>query len=113
MRYVCAYVLAVMGGNAKPDVSAIKKILDSVGIDCDDKKAEMVVEACSGHKVDDLIHEGLKKLASVPSGHAAPAAAAPVSAAPPAAEKEAAPKAPAKKEESEEEDEDMGFSLFE
>ncbi|CDW52264.1 60S acidic ribosomal protein P2 [Trichuris trichiura] len=61
MRYVCAYVLAVMGGNAKPDVPDIKKILDSVGIDCDDKKAAMVVEACSGHKVDDLIHEAPAK----------------------------------------------------
>uniref|UniRef100_A0A5S6QMI3 Large ribosomal subunit protein P2 n=1 Tax=Trichuris muris TaxID=70415 RepID=A0A5S6QMI3_TRIMR len=111
MRYVAAYVLAVMGGNAKPDAAAIKKILDSVGIDFDEKRAKIVVEACSGHKVDDLINEGLKKLATVPTGGAA-APASPVSSAPAKGGKEPPPKEAAKKEESEEEDEDMGFSLF-
>ncbi|EMP32305.1 60S acidic ribosomal protein P2 [Chelonia mydas] len=38
MRYVAAYLLAVLGGNNNPTAKNIKKILDSVGIDTDDER---------------------------------------------------------------------------
>jgi large subunit ribosomal protein LP2 len=80
MRYVAAYLLAVLAGNQSPDVKAVEKILSSVGIEADKTKAEKVINELKGKKIEDLIKEGSTKLASVPSG--APAAAAPAAAAP-------------------------------
>jgi large subunit ribosomal protein LP2 len=113
MRYVAAYLLAVLGGNTNPKESDIEKILTSVGVGVESDKLAIVMKALSGKNVEEVIAAGKEKLASVPSGGAAPAAA---SAAAPAAGGGAAPAAKKeeekKKEESEEEDEDMGFGLF-
>ncbi|XP_019401790.1 PREDICTED: 60S acidic ribosomal protein P2-like [Crocodylus porosus] len=110
MRYVAAYLLAVLGGNDSPTAKNIKKILNSVGIDADDERVNKVIGELSGKDVDDVINSGLSKLTSVPAGGAVPAApAAPAGGgAAPAEEK----KEEEKKEESEESDEDMGFGLF-
>lgn len=110
MRYVAAYLLAVLGGNKSPTVDDISKILGSVGIEVDKARSEKVVNELKGKNVEEVIAAGTKKLASVPSGGAAaaaPAAGAPAAAAAPAAKKEEE-----KKQESEDEDEDMGFGLF-
>uniref|UniRef100_A0A914W9Q7 Large ribosomal subunit protein P2 n=1 Tax=Plectus sambesii TaxID=2011161 RepID=A0A914W9Q7_9BILA len=109
MKYVAAYLLAVLGGNASPKAKDIEKILGAGGLDVDMEDANKVVDALSGKSVEELIKEGQKKLASVPSGGGA-AAAAPAAAAKPAAAAEAKPAKEEKKEESEEED--MGFGLF-
>merc|ERR1712098_333531 len=110
MRYVAAYLLAVLGGNESPKAADIKAIISSVGIDIEDEKLNKVIEELAGKNIEELMAEGSKKLASVPSGGgaAAPAAAAGAGGAdaPAAAAKEE------KKEESEEEDDDMGFGLF-
>lgn len=45
MRYVAAYLLAVLGGNSSPDKAAITKILGSIGLDIDDDKLDKVGEA--------------------------------------------------------------------
>lgn len=45
MRYVAAYLLAALGGNESPDAKAIKKILDSVGIEADDTRLTKVYGA--------------------------------------------------------------------
>ncbi|KAK1152640.1 60S acidic ribosomal protein P2 [Acipenser oxyrinchus oxyrinchus] len=37
MRYVAAYLLAVLGGNTRPSSKDIKNILGSVGIEADDQ----------------------------------------------------------------------------
>jgi large subunit ribosomal protein LP2 len=114
MRYAAAYVLATLGGNTNPDVATISKILGSVGIDCDNTKAQKVIDACKGKNVDQIIEEGTKKLSSLPAGGAAAPAA--VGAAPAAttgadakkgAAKEEPKKEEKKKEESDEEGEDM------
>ncbi|XP_006025341.1 60S acidic ribosomal protein P2-like [Alligator sinensis] len=110
MRYVAAYLLAVLGGNDSPTAKNIKKILSSVGIDADDERVDKVISELSGKDVDDVINSGLSKLTCVPSGGAvaaAPAAPAGGGAAPAEEKKEEE-----KKEESEESDEDMGFGLF-
>jgi len=111
MRYVAAYLLAVLGGNANPSEADIKKILSSVGIEVDADSAKRVVAQLKGKNLEELMAEGRKKLSSMPAAGPAPAAAA---AAAPAAAKEAEkPKEAAKpKEEEPEEDEDMGFGLF-
>lgn len=38
MRYVAAYLLAVLGGNTKPSAKDIKTILGSVGIEAEDDR---------------------------------------------------------------------------
>ena len=117
MRYAAAYVLATLAGNTNPDVSTISKILGSVGIDCDNTKAQKVIDACKGKNIDQIIEEGTKKLSSLPAAgavvSAGTATAAPTAAAAgkPAA-KEEPKKEEKKKEESDEEGDDMGFGLF-
>ncbi|XP_053660553.1 60S acidic ribosomal protein P2 [Anopheles marshallii] len=112
MRYVAAYLLAVLGGNAAPSNSDIEKILSSVGIDVDSARVTKVVNELKGKSIEELIASGREKLSSMPAGGgavaAAPAAGGGGGAAAPAAEKKEE-----KKEESESEDEDMGFGLFE
>merc|ERR1719228_3144780 len=89
MRYVAAYLLAVLGGNASPSAADVKAIISSVGIDAEDDKLAKVIEELKGKNVEELMAEGSKKLASVPSGGgggAAPAAGGAASGAAPAAE---------------------------
>lgn len=109
MRYVAAYLLAVLGGNENPSAADIKKILSSVGIDAEDDKLKKVISELNGKDIQELIAEGSKKLASMPAAGAATAPATSTAAAPAAVEDK---KEEAKKEESESEDEDMGFGLF-
>ncbi|GAB6030092.1 60S acidic ribosomal protein P2 [Chamberlinius hualienensis] len=90
MRYVAAYLLAVIGGNKNPSSDDIEKILSSVGIEAEKEKLNKVIKELHGKDVRQLIEQGKGKLSSMPSG----------------AKKEE------KKEEKEESDEDMGFGLF-
>jgi large subunit ribosomal protein LP2 len=111
VRYVSAYLLAVLGGNANPSNADLEKILSSVGVEVDAARITKVIGELKGKSIEELIAQGREKLSSMPvGGGAAPAAAAPAAGAAPAAE---AKKEEKKKEESEEEDDDMGFGLFE
>ncbi|KAB0345139.1 hypothetical protein FD754_022065 [Muntiacus muntjak] len=114
MRYVAFYLLAALGGNSSPSAKDIKKIVDSVGIEADDDRLNKVISELNGKNIEDVIAQGINKLASVPAGGAVAVSAAPGSAAPavgsaPAAAEE---KKEEKKEESEESDDDMDFGLF-
>ena len=87
MRYVAAYLLAVLAGNQSPDAAAVEKILSSVGVKVEQANLTKVVNELKGKSIEELIQQGTAKLASVPAapaGGAAPAAAA----AAPAAKKE-------------------------
>lgn len=42
MRYVAAYLLAVLGGNKDPSKGDIEKILESVGLDIDQEQLSKV-----------------------------------------------------------------------
>lgn len=106
MRYVAAYMLAILGGNKAPSEEDIKKILGSVGVEYNPEQSKKVVSELSGKNLEELIAQGTEKLATIPSGGGgAPAAAA---AAAPAEEK----KEEKKEEEEEEEDDGEMFSLF-
>uniref|UniRef100_A0AC34RKF2 Large ribosomal subunit protein P2 n=1 Tax=Panagrolaimus sp. JU765 TaxID=591449 RepID=A0AC34RKF2_9BILA len=111
MKYVAAYLLATLGGDAEPSKKTIEDILASVGADADAENTNAVLSALKGKNIDEVIAEGSKKLASVPSGGAVAAAPAAAAAAAPAAAAAAAPAAK-KEEPKEESDEDMGFGLF-
>ncbi|NP_001133207.1 ribosomal protein, large P2, like 1-2 [Salmo salar] len=111
MRYVAAYLLAVLGGNTSPSSKDIKNILGSVGIEAEAERLDKVVSELNGKDINEVMNSGLSKLASVPAGGAvaAPVAGAAAGTAPVAAEE----KKEEKKEESEEgSDDDMGFGLF-
>ncbi|EPZ34226.1 Ribosomal protein L10/L12 domain-containing protein [Rozella allomycis CSF55] len=105
MKYLAAYLLATLGGAEKPSSADVKKILSSVGIETEQDQLNKLISEVEGKNIDELISEGLGKLASVPSGGAAPAAASGSAAAAPAAEEK-------KEEEKEETEEEMGFGLF-
>lgn len=85
MRYVAAYLLAVLGGNSNPSSGDVKKILSSVGIDADESCIKKVIDELKGKDVEEVMAAGREKLASVPSGGAVAASsggAAPAEAAP-------------------------------
>ena len=112
MRYVAAYMLAVLGGAENPKNADIEKILSSVGIEVDAERLTKVVKELNGKSIEELIEQGREKLSSMPVGGGGAVAAAPAADAPAAAAKEDK-KEEKKKEESESEDDDMGFGLFE
>ncbi|XP_019407139.1 PREDICTED: 60S acidic ribosomal protein P2 [Crocodylus porosus] len=114
MRYVAAYLLAILGGNESPTSKDLKKILDSVGIETDDERVNKVISELNGKNIEDVIAQGNGKLASMPAGGAVAVAAGAGSAAPAggAASAAAEEKKEETKEESEESDDDMGFGLF-
>jgi len=112
MKFLAAYLLAVLGGNATPSEADITKILSSVGIETDSARVGQLLGELKGKNLEELIAEGQKKLASVPSGGAS-AGSAPAASSAPAAGGAAPAKAEKKEEPKEEEaDEDMGFGLF-
>ncbi|XP_026466442.1 60S acidic ribosomal protein P2 [Ctenocephalides felis] len=111
MRYVAAYLLAVLGGKAAPTSGDIEKILSSVGIEADAERLKKVISELNGKSIDELIEQGREKLSSMPVGGGGAPAAAAAGGAPAAAEEKKEEKKEAKKEESESED-DMGFGLF-
>jgi large subunit ribosomal protein LP2 len=78
MRYVAAYLLAVLGGKENPTNAEIEKILSSVGIEVDATRVTKVVNELKGKSIPELIAQGREKLSSMPvgGGAAAPAAAA-------------------------------------
>ncbi|CAE6440393.1 hypothetical protein ACGC1H_003588 [Rhizoctonia solani] len=112
MRYIAAYLLLQIGGNASPGKDDIKKVLTAAGVEVEEERLDKLLSELEGKDINALITEGSSKLASVPSGGgaaaggAAPAAAA--GGAAPAEEK----KEEKKEEEKEESDDDMGFGLF-
>ncbi|XP_064619689.1 large ribosomal subunit protein P2-like [Lineus longissimus] len=109
MRYVAAYLLAVLGGNDCPTKADLEKILGSVGIEAEAEKINKIISELKGKDVEEVMAEGRTKLASVPSGGGAAAAASGAA----GGDAPAEVKEEAKKEESEEEsDDDMGFGLF-
>ncbi|XP_045171561.1 60S acidic ribosomal protein P2-like [Mercenaria mercenaria] len=112
MRYVAAYMLASLGSKSEPSAADIEKILSSVGIDAESDKISKVISELKGKKLEEVIEEGSKKLASVPSGGGAVAAPAAGGGAPAGGAEVKEEKKEEKKEESEESDDDMGFGLF-
>lgn len=47
-----------MGGNDSPSADDVKKILSSVGVDCDKSLAQKVVDQLSGKNIQELIAAG-------------------------------------------------------
>ncbi|WVQ81204.1 60S acidic ribosomal protein P2 [Cryptococcus sp. DSM 104549] len=111
MKLIAAYLLLQSGGNASPSAADIKALLEVVGVEAEEERLTKLISELEGKDINELIAEGSSKLASVPSGGAAPSAGASAGAA--AGGAADAPAAEEKKEEAKEEsDDDMGFGLF-
>ncbi len=59
MRYVAAYLLALLGGNKSPKADDLKKILSSVGIDANDENISKVISELNGKDIDEVIAAGM------------------------------------------------------
>lgn len=65
MRYVAAYLLAVLGGNESPSEADIKKILSSVGIDVDGDCVKKVISELKGKNLQELMAAGWFQLSQI------------------------------------------------
>lgn len=100
MKYIAAYALLVLGGNASPKAADVEKVLKEAGIKSEAEHVERLVAALAGKPFHELVKSGTAKIAAMGSVAAAPAGA---KAAAPA--KEAAKEAPKEEEAA---DVDMG-----
>lgn len=51
-------MLAALGGNADPKLADLKKIMSSVGIECNEEQAKKVISSLSGKNIDELVEKG-------------------------------------------------------
>ena len=103
MKYIAAYALLVLGGNAQPKAADVEKVLKEAGIKSEADQVERVIKSLQGKAFHELVQSGTAKLGALGSVQAAPVAAASNNAAP----AKAAPKVEEKPKE-EEADVDMG-----
>jgi len=78
MKYMGAYLMAVLGGKEQPTAADIKEILEAGGISYEDDLLNKVIERMDGKQVHELIAAGRGKFAACGGGGggaAAPAAA--------------------------------------
>ncbi|CAH0490693.1 unnamed protein product [Peronospora farinosa] len=71
MRYIAAYLLAVLGGHPSPTENEVVKILQASGVEIDKERVAAIVKAMEGKNIEDVIAAGSKKLASFGSSCAA------------------------------------------
>ena len=110
MRYVAAYLLAVLGGKNNPTAKDLKGILSAVGVEANANNLDIVIKNLNGKSITDLIEEGSALLANVPSGGAVTSG---VSGGGDTGDKVEEEKPKEKTPESESDsDEDMGLGLF-
>ena len=55
MKYLAAYCLAALSGNASPSADDLKKILTSVGVEVDAEKVSTVVNSLKGKEIHEVI----------------------------------------------------------
>eukprot|EP01071_Lankesteria_metandrocarpae_P001382 Lankesteria_metandrocarpae@DN1508_c0_g1_i1.p1 len=105
MKYVAAYMMAVLAGKDQPSKKDVEGIISAVGGEVDATVLTAFMTKVAGKETHELVASGMSKLQSVAvaSGGGAPAAGGATA----EIAKEEAPE-----EEEEEEEEDMGFSLF-
>ncbi|CAE8741591.1 unnamed protein product [Polarella glacialis] len=111
MKYMGAYLMAVIGGKESPTAADVKQILEAGGISCDDELLGKLIEKMDGKQAHELIAAGYGKFAACGGGGgggggggAAPAAGGAGGAAAAKEEKKAVVE--------EEEEEDVDFDLF-
>eukprot|EP00930_Biecheleria_cincta_P084107 TRINITY_DN73598_c0_g1_i1.p2 TRINITY_DN73598_c0_g1~~TRINITY_DN73598_c0_g1_i1.p2 ORF type:complete len:117 (-),score=40.63 TRINITY_DN73598_c0_g1_i1:82-432(-) len=113
MKYLGAYLMAVLGGKENPSAADIKTILDAGGISYEEDMIAKVCERMDGKSAHELISTGFGKFAACGGGGGGGgggAAAGGAAAGGGGGGGAAAPEE--KKVEVEEEEEDVDFDLF-
>lgn len=54
MRYIAAYLLLQIGGNASPSKQDIKKLLSTVGVDTDEERLDKLISELDGKSIDQV-----------------------------------------------------------
>ncbi|CAE8694268.1 unnamed protein product [Polarella glacialis] len=112
MKYMGAYLMAVIGGKESPTAEDIKTILVAGGISVDEELLTKLIERMDGKQANELIAAGYKKFAACGGGGCGGGAAAAGGAAPGGAAAGSAAAKEEKKIVEEEEEEDVDFDLF-
>ena len=105
MKYLAAYLMAVVAEDSNPSKEKVTSILKSIGAEIDQVILDTFFAKIEGKNATELIASGLGKLTSFAAAGPAAGSASPA---------KGAAAAPKKEEKVEEEEEagDMGFSLF-
>ncbi|RLN33776.1 60S acidic ribosomal protein P2A [Panicum miliaceum] len=64
MKFVGAYLLAVLAGNPSPSAEDLSSILESVGCEIDNEKMELLLSQLSGKDITELIAAASRTKAS-------------------------------------------------
>ncbi len=75
MKYIAAYALLVLGGNAAPKAADVEKVLKEAGIKSEAEHVEKLVNSLAGKTFHELVKSGTAKLSAMGSVAAAPAKA--------------------------------------
>lgn len=62
MKYIAAYALLVLGGNAEPKAADVEKVLKEAGIKSESDHVERLVVALAGKKFHELVAAGNAKM---------------------------------------------------
>jgi large subunit ribosomal protein LP2 len=54
MRYIAAYLLCQIGGNATPSAEDIKTVLAAGGVETDEERLEMLLSELEGKSIDEV-----------------------------------------------------------
>lgn len=103
MKYVAAYLMLVLGGNATPSADDVTKALAAVGIDADADSLNKLISELEGKELNELLAAGKERLAKFGGGGGGGGAGA--------AGEGAAEEAEVEKEVEEEEEMDMGGAM--
>mmetsp|Transcript_111496 Transcript_111496/g.300773 ORF Transcript_111496/g.300773 Transcript_111496/m.300773 type:complete len:173 (-) Transcript_111496:180-698(-) len=68
MKYLGAYLMAVIGGNEAPSADDVKAILEAGGIECEKEMLDRVISNMEGNQVHELIAAGSLKFAACGGG---------------------------------------------
>ena len=55
MRYLAAYLLLQIGGNANPSAKDIRKLLEVVGIEADEERLDQLLASLEGKDINEVI----------------------------------------------------------
>lgn len=58
MKYIAAYALLVLGGNAEPSAADVEKVLKEAGIKAEADHLERLVSALKGKPFHELVSSG-------------------------------------------------------
>lgn len=58
MKYLAAYILCVVGGNATPSAADVSKVVTSAGGECDEAALEILMNDVAGKDINELMAAG-------------------------------------------------------